>query len=127
MATPAPSPSGAASAAGSGTEVALTLSNCALHGNAAAGDGQGGGIYNGIGETLTVTNSLVTGNSGIEAGGGIDNDGTLTVTNPTFSGNTVTFNGGGIISDGDVTVAIPLSRAIQPTPAVGCSTTASAR
>jgi hypothetical protein len=45
--------------------------------------------------TLTVTNTTVSGNSGL-AGGGISNGGTLTVSNSTVSGNTATSDGGGI-------------------------------
>jgi len=71
----------------------------------------GGGIYS-DGGTLTVTNSIFTGNSATGAtatnscGGAIDNEGnSLTVTNSTFSGNSATagiYNayGGGICSGG---------------------------
>jgi uncharacterized repeat protein (TIGR02543 family) len=52
-----------------------------------------GGIGN-DGGTLTVTNSIVSGNSGFQ-GGGIDNaSGLLTVTNSTISGNTSSGGGG---------------------------------
>jgi hypothetical protein len=55
----------------------------------------GGGIFN-DGGTLTVTNSIISGNSA-EFGGGIFNDGgTLTVTNNTISRNSAQQDGGGI-------------------------------
>jgi hypothetical protein len=89
----------------------LTVTNCTLSGNTAAGSGMmgssGGAIIN-LG-TLTVTNSTFSDNTiqGAEfgcAGGGIANgDGTLTVTNSTFFNNTATAStsayGGGIFSN----------------------------
>jgi cysteine-rich repeat protein len=69
----------------------------------------GGGIHN-EGGTLTVTNSIFSGNSagGVGFGGGIDNvGGTLAVTNSTFSGNSaggrvspLGGSGGGIHTEG---------------------------
>jgi hypothetical protein len=77
----------------------LTVSSSVLSGNSAAG---GGGIYNHLG-TLTVSNSTLSNNSAFE-GGGIENDGgTLTVSNSTLSGNSA--GGGGIINpSGSVTL-----------------------
>ena len=68
----------------------LTVTNSIFSGNSATQGGVGGGIYNN--STLTVTNSTFSGNSATQggAGGGIFNLGTLTVTNSTFSGNTAT-------------------------------------
>ena len=62
----------------------------------------GGGIYNN--GTLTVTDSVVQGNSALHSGGGILNSGMLTVSNSTISGNTA-FNGGGIADIGTPTVS----------------------
>ena len=76
----------------------LTVTNSILSGNSASG--YGGGIAN-FG-TLTVANSTLSGNSAY-GGAGIDNDGTLTVTNSTFSGNSADY-GGGIYSVALVTV-----------------------
>jgi predicted outer membrane repeat protein len=66
--------------------------------------GEGGGIFNGRGGTLTVTDCTLSGNSassgsGQGQGGAIHNQGggTLTVTDCTLSGNTAT-DGGGILS-----------------------------
>jgi Domain of unknown function (DUF4214) len=85
----------------------LTVSNCTLSNNGAAGEaGDGGGIYNK--GTLTVSNSTLTGNSGSQfilygsgggLGGGIYNTGTLSVTNSTVSNNSSAF-GGGIYNSG---------------------------
>ncbi|HEY7907859.1 MAG TPA: choice-of-anchor Q domain-containing protein, partial [Thermomicrobiales bacterium] len=54
---------------------------------------------------VTVTNSTITGNFSIFAGGMINTFGTLTVTNSTITGNSSQFSGGGIVnSGGTVTV-----------------------
>jgi CSLREA domain-containing protein len=75
----------------------LTVSNSILSGNRANGEG-GGGIFNNVG-TVSVSNSTITGNYGANRGGGIQNNGTasnLTVTNSTISGNTSGNNGGAL-------------------------------
>ncbi len=60
------------------------------HGNGS----NGGGIYNN-GGTLTVTNSILSGNSTTGIGGGISNNsGTVTVTGSTLSGNSADTGGG---------------------------------
>ncbi|MEO7311794.1 MAG: T9SS type A sorting domain-containing protein [Chitinophagaceae bacterium] len=56
----------------------------------------GGGILNN--GTLSVVNSLITGNNAI-SGGAIYNNGSLAITNSTISGNAAT-NGGGVLSNG---------------------------
>ena len=61
----------------------------------------GGGIYNTVNGTLTLTNSTVSGNTAT-SGGGIYNSGTMTITNSTVSGNTAV-NGGGIFSNSTAT------------------------
>ncbi|MHB8625625.1 MAG: choice-of-anchor Q domain-containing protein [Aggregatilineales bacterium] len=80
----------------------LTVSNSLVSSN--TGD-QGGGIYNHVG-TLTVNNSTISGNTAPTGGGGggIYNSGTLTVDNSTFSGNTASGGGGGIFDSGTLTV-----------------------
>jgi hypothetical protein len=73
--------------------------------------GKGGGIYNN--GTLTVSNSILSGNSassGLGSGGGIQNNGTLTINNSTVSGNTARGTasgglGGGIGNYGTVTIS----------------------
>jgi len=107
----------ALSGGGIRNEGTLTLANCTVSGNHAP-LGDGGGISNtgslsiadsaivqntgeygggGIGNenTLTVTNSTISGNDGRGGvGGGLTNQaGTATITGSTVSGNTVNFNG----------------------------------
>jgi uncharacterized repeat protein (TIGR01451 family) len=62
-----------------------------------AGGGQGGGIENW--GTLTLTDSVVTGNNA-RIGGGIYSSGTLNLTRSTVSGNTVSQSGGGLYING---------------------------
>ena len=61
----------------------------------------GGGIYNG--GSLTVTDSVISGNSAIERGGGICNAGTLTLTRTTVDSNILTSptsaGGGGVYTE----------------------------
>jgi len=54
-----------------------------------------GGIYNHYG-TLTLTDSVVKANIGVN--GGIENEDTLTLNNSTISNNTATYGGGGILN-----------------------------
>ena len=73
----------------------LTLTNSIVSGNT----GRNGGIGSSVGssgDTLTLTNSTVSGNTGSTGGGGIYNfSGTATLLNSTVSGNTATGNDGG--------------------------------
>ncbi len=66
--------------------------------------GYGGGVYNA--GTLTLSNSILSGNSVAGAyGGGIYNDGTLTLGNSTLSENSNAGGyGGGICNDGGATI-----------------------
>ena len=77
---------------------ALTIDASTLSGNSADADG-GGGIYNNIGETMTISNCTVSGNSGADGGGICNGGGSLIVAASTLSGNTAG-NGGGIYNDG---------------------------
>ena len=63
----------------------------------------GGGIYNFISGTLTVTDSTISGNSAGD-GGGIINWGRLTITSSTISRNTAAASGGGISTVNPLTV-----------------------
>ena len=85
----------------------VTVTDSTISDNTASSGANAGGIYNNAG-TLTVTGSLLSGNSaGHGNGGGIDNaGGTLTVSTTTLGGNTaVDGTGGGIQNDsGTVTV-----------------------
>jgi CSLREA domain-containing protein len=76
----------------------LTLTSSVISGNSAA-DGWGGGIYNeGI---LTLTSSVISGNSAADGwGGGIYNAGALTLTSSTVSGNSANKGwGGGVYNE----------------------------
>jgi CSLREA domain-containing protein len=79
----------------------LTLTECTITNSAVTGTttttGNGGGIYNAAGASLTLTRCTLNDNSAQEFGGGLYNDGTFTATNCTFSNNTA-LRGGGIIS-----------------------------
>jgi hypothetical protein len=87
---------------------ALAVTSCTLSDNSAT---NGGGIFNigfaGGPGTLAVTNCTLSGNSASVSGGGIYNDqgATVQVTNSVFSGNTASgtgnrFGGGGIFTFG---------------------------
>lgn len=83
----------------------LTVSNSTISGNTASG---GGGGISSNGGTLTVNNSTISGNiASSDGGGGIDIIGAdLTVSNSTISGNTATFGGGGIRTSGGGTLTV---------------------
>jgi hypothetical protein len=68
-----------------------TVRSSALTSNTAA---SGGGIWNALSDTLTVTGSTFSSNSTDTYGGGLYNEGTATVGNTTFSGNSTRFGGG---------------------------------
>src|SRR5437016_3266043 len=93
-------------------ESTLTVNSCALAGNSALGQpGLGGGIFsNGSGgggaASLTITNSVFSGNAAT-TGGAVGNDGasgmaSLTISNSTLSGNSAK----GIFSDGTASITI---------------------
>ena len=96
---------GSSSATGGGinNNGTLTLSNSVLSGNSAL---DGGGICNN--GTMTVNNCTISGNStyawaSSTLGGGIDNAGWLTVNNSTLVGNK-SYQGGGIYNGNTLTV-----------------------
>jgi hypothetical protein len=129
---------GSAAASGGGVfnEGNLTLSNCVLQDNVAAGAGGGvaqdlgatlhlidchvlgnharglgGGVFSGIESTLTISESVVTQNTATGlSGGGIYNAATMTITDSTVSHNEA-YWGGGIYTLGYV-VSIADSRII---------------
>jgi predicted outer membrane repeat protein len=79
------------------SEGTLTLTNVVITGNTCTGDG--GGVYSGGGDSLTVTGSTISNNSatGVNRTGGgvfIAPAGILTMSSTTVSGNSGTFGGG---------------------------------
>jgi hypothetical protein len=91
-------------AGGIWNEGTLTVTGCTITAN--LGSAGHGGILNGLGATLTVTDSAITGNVATSAGangGGISSvDGSLTITDTTISGNSAGdfgFGGGIFYSD----------------------------
>ncbi len=72
-----------------------TITNCIITGN--TGDaGGGGGIYCAM-CFATITNTIITGNTAIGDGGGVYSDGgDPTITNSLISGNTADSGGGGV-------------------------------
>ena len=84
------------------TGLTATLSGLTLDGGGAQ---SGGGIFNQ--GTLTISNSVLSNDSAVYYGGGIDNDGgSVTVSFTTFSNDTATYGlGGGIDNSGTLVVA----------------------
>ena len=66
----------------------------------------GGGIYGFFNSTINITRSTISGNVGADVAGGLRSLGDVTIINSTFSGNTSTaWHGGGIFhTDGQLTV-----------------------
>ena len=82
-------------AGGIGNSGTLTINNSILSGNRSGAEG--GGIRNS--GTLTLNNSILSGNGAGFEGGGIWNSGPLTINNSTLSGNVTQGAGGGIYHD----------------------------
>lgn len=91
----------------------LVISNATISNNSADGTaGSGGGILNDMGSQLSITDSAITGNSAIRAGGGIEdnsNTSTIILNNVMLNNNTVSGppgNGAGlhITGAGNVTI-----------------------
>ncbi|GEM_PF-755213 len=84
-----------------GVTVNQNLAGVAADAGAAMG-ASGGGILNATGATLTVNNSMISGNTAWRTGGGITSSGTAVLVNSTVSGNTGkgTVSGSGGISNG---------------------------
>ncbi len=72
----------------------LTLDHAAV--NACEATGQGGGIYNSAGSSLTLDGSTISYNRSDASGGGIANHGDLVAVVSTISTNTAAGQGGGI-------------------------------
>jgi CSLREA domain-containing protein len=82
----------------------LTVNNSVVTGNTSSN--RGGGVFNATGASLTVTNSTISSNVSNGAGGGIVNqDGaTASVTNTLLSGNVANGHGGAIQNGGTLTL-----------------------
>lgn len=89
-----------------GDGATLNLSNSTVANNSTTSQ-PGGGIYGFFNSTVNITNSTVSGNVGADVAGGLRSLGNANVTNSTFSGNTSTaWHGGGIFhTDGQLTVS----------------------
>ena len=79
-------------------QATASVSGCTFTDNA----GSLSGIYNQ--GTLTMSDSLLAGNTSWDLGGAITNDGQMTVTNSTVTGNNSYFGTGGIVNRGTMTV-----------------------
>jgi len=89
---------------GGGLGTSLTITNSTISGNTL--DNDGGGLYQDA-SSAVITGSTISGNTAADGeGGGIANYGVLSVTNSTISGNTAAFDGGGIYTgrDGELTL-----------------------
>jgi CSLREA domain-containing protein len=87
--------------AGAGDTTMIT--GTTISGNAVPGEG--GAIWHECGSTMTIEDSMLSGNSSTnDDGGGIHNEEALVINNTTITGNTAAFDGGGIYSFGDVTI-----------------------
>ena len=80
-----------------GTSDTLTITNTTISGHTVTGNGAG--ILQDANGTINIVNSTISGNEATGNGGGIYNQiGTINIINSTISGNTATGNGGGIYS-----------------------------
>lgn len=93
---------GYSSGSGGGISVldSLSLTNSIVSGNTS--EESGGGIYL-VGNDLTLTDSVVSGNTAFNGGGVNISSGDALVTGTTISSNTATADGGGIVSSGYLT------------------------
>ena len=80
-----------------GTGVTASLSGLIITGGGGTAD-QGAGVLNLANANLTLSNCAVSGNAASSWGGGIANFGTVSLSNCTVTGNTATQNGGGLWS-----------------------------
>jgi CSLREA domain-containing protein len=84
----------------------ITVRHGTCDGGCVAPNSIGGGVYVIFGGTLTLNNSLVSGNIAYDGGGGLYNSqGTVTITNSTFSANSSDNAGGAIVNQGTMTIS----------------------
>lgn len=82
----------------------LTVNNSIFTGNN-ANPGNGGGIANASSGTVTVNNSIFSGNSAIFGGGISSDNNTVTISNSVFSGNSAQLGGGIYNNGGNVAIS----------------------
>ena len=89
-----------------GDGATLNLTDSTVSDNATV-EQPGGGIYGFFNSTINITRSTISGNVGGDVAGGLRSLGDLTVVNSTFSGNTSTaWHGGAMfLTDGNVTIS----------------------
>jgi hypothetical protein len=101
---------------------ALTVSDCVITNNRALGNFGGGGLLNGSGVTMTITNCTISGNSAQHGGGVFNFNGVVHIDASTLSGNSAIL-GGGIFNDGyggSATLTINTSTLSGNSASLGC-------
>ncbi len=99
------------------TNTNLTINNTTIYSNAVTGIGSdGGGLY--LSGTVTISNTLIHGNSATNVGGGLRNNGTLNLYQSAIFSNTA-INSGGIHSTGAGAVAQLVNSTISRNSATG--------
>lgn len=81
----------------------LHIEGVTITGGLVTGSEDGGGVRN-DGGTVTITDSVITGNVSQDDAGGINNTGNMTLTRVTVSDNSAARTGGGIRNSGQLTV-----------------------
>jgi LysM repeat protein len=90
----------------------LTLSGVALLGNTAAAGGIGGGLtHNSVGNTVTIADSTISGNTASVGGGIYIAAGTVTIERSLLAGNSASAYGGGVYVGGGTTLNLNNSTA----------------
>lgn len=80
------------------------ISGVTIQGGRVTGSEDGGGIRS-DGATVTITDSVITGNASLDDAGAINNTGNMTLTRVTISNNTATNTGGAIRNSGILTIS----------------------
>ncbi|MGZ0170505.1 MAG: beta strand repeat-containing protein, partial [Planctomycetales bacterium] len=81
----------------------LNVEGVTITGGLVTGSEDGGGVRN-DGGTVTITDSVITGNVSQDDAGGINNTGNLTLTRVTVSNNSAARTGGGVRNSGQLTI-----------------------
>ncbi len=83
----------------------LIIASSTIRGNSAS-TGNGGGVFTGLTDTVTISNSVIAGNVAVSAGGLFTNSGQVNVANSTIAGNLASSEGGGIYNNQTATLTI---------------------